>query len=189
MKRTTPAVIAIVSTLLLALGCGRTVPNRDPVGESFPSVTGTALDGETWHLPADVEGERAILLIGYVQDAQFDIDRWLIGFTMTDVGATILEIPTIEGLVPGLISERIDEGMRAGIPRRVWEAVVTVYDDAEALVDFTGNENPRNARVLLLDRNGTVMWFHDAGFSAPDLMEVVGLLPADLVGDTKSGAD
>jgi hypothetical protein len=149
--------------------CGSTRPNRSPLGEVFPSVQGTALDGEEWSLPEDLSGETAILLIGYKQNAQFDIDRWLIAFAMAGVQSKVLEVPTIEGLAPGIFSGQIDGGMRSGIPEVVWEAVVTIYGDAPEVVEFTGNENGLNARVLVLDPEGRVVFFHDGGFSVPDL--------------------
>jgi len=156
--------------LILFLGaCGSTRPNRSPVSETFPSVEGKALSGETWRLPEDLAGAPAILLIGYKQNAQFDIDRWLIAFAMVGVQTKVLEVPTIEGLAPGVFSGQIDGGMRSGIPEPVWEAVVTIYGDAPEVVEFTGNENGLNARVLVLDPEGRVVFFHDRGFSVPDL--------------------
>ncbi len=132
-------------------------------------------------MPEDLKGKHAVLLLGYKQNAQFDIDRWLMGLTMMNVSTPVLEVPTIKGLVPGLISGTIDQGMRNGIPEPVWKAVVTVYGDAGKLVDLTGNENPNNARVLILDPEGIIIWFHDRGFSAPDLKSLLKVLPGNEV--------
>lgn len=159
-------------------GCATPVPNRDPLGETFPSVEGRSLAGDSWRLPDDLRGRHAVLLVGYEQDAQFDIDRWLIGLDLYGVKAPLLEIPTIEGLVPGLLSERIDAGMRSGIPEPIWDAVVTVYEDAGAIRRFTGTEDPLSARVLVLDERGEVVFFHDAGFSVPALRGLRDALPA-----------
>lgn len=167
---------AIALAALLA-GCTTPVPNRDPVNEAFPSVQGTSLSGDQWRLPADLGNRHAVLLVGYEQDAQFDIDRWLIGLDLYAVQTPLLEIPTIEGLVPGLLSERIDSGMRAGIPEPIWDAVVTVYDDAGAIRTFTGTEDPNSARVLVLDGEGRVVFFHDRGFSVPALRRLLDVLP------------
>jgi hypothetical protein len=164
---------------LAVTGCGSTRPNRDPAGEIFPSVEGTALSGESWRIPEDLAGDRAILLIGYKQDSQFDIDRWLIAFAMVGVSTRVLELPTIEGLAPGVFSGQIDSGMRSGIPQPVWEAVVTIYGDAPAVLDFTGNTDPLNARVLVLDQEGRVVWFHDRGFSVLDLEELLQHVQTD----------
>jgi hypothetical protein len=138
-------------------------------GKPFPSVTGTSLADKEWRIPEDMNGEPTILLIGYKQNTQFDIDRWFIGLDMTKTKAAIYEVPTIQGLIPRMISGKIDEGMRRGIPEPIWKAVITVYKDGAKVQKFTGNERPNNARVLLLDNEGVIQYAHDAGFSVPAL--------------------
>ena len=65
-----------------------------------------------------------------------------------------------------MFANQIDAGMRKGIPEEDWGSVVTVYDEAAPIVAFTGNENGSNGRVLLLDKQGKVVWFTDRGYSA-----------------------
>lgn len=159
-----------VLLLLVPMSCRSTVANRDPIGERLPTVAGENLAGEAQTLPLE---EPTILLVGYVQDAQFDADRWLIGLLQAPPAGRILEVPTVAGLFPRMISGTIDSGMRSGIPSEDWESVVTIYGpDADRIVELTGNETPRNIRVLLLDAEGTVRWFHDRGFSAAKLLEL-----------------
>lgn len=157
------------------LGCSTSIENRDPVGESFPRVTGNALSGESVLLPDAFAGSPVVLLVGYVQDAQFDLDRWLLGLVQLDSEVARVEVPTIDGLLPGMAAGFIDEGMRGGIPREDWASVVTVYDEADAIVRFTGEERPRNGRILLLDGDGIVRWFHDRGDSAGKVAELDAL--------------
>ena len=159
--------------LLLGLGCSSPLPNRDPVGEAFPRVEGESLSGESVALPDALAGAPAILLIGYVQQTQFDIDRWILGLLQAEVDVRVLEIPTIKGLVPTMIRGTIDDGMRAGIPEEAWSDVVTVYGDAGAIVELTGNERPQNTRVVLLDGDGQVVWFHDRGYLPNLALELV----------------
>jgi len=156
----------------LLLGCSSSsITNRDPVGEAFPTVQGESLDREAIELPTALAGEPAILLVGYLQEAQFDADRWLFGLLQAGTPARIREVPTIPGLVPSAISSTIDNGMRAGIPSEDWGSVVTIYgSDAGKIRAMTGDENGRNMRVILLDRDGQVRWFHDRGFSAGQLI-------------------
>ena len=163
-----PLIAFLVAT---SVACG-SVPNRDPTGELFPTVNGQSLDRQPRVLPRDVAGESTFLLIGYERRTQFDIDRWAIGLVQMYTPVTAYEIPTVRGLVPSLISERIDNGMRSGIPSEDWGAVVTVYREADAIVSWTGNENGLNARVVLLDGEGRVIWFHDRGFSPGVLKEL-----------------
>ncbi|MDE0915803.1 MAG: hypothetical protein OSB57_11580 [Planctomycetota bacterium] len=155
---------------MISLSCQSSVKNRNPLGEYLPAVSGEALTGEHLTLPLQVP---SVLLVGFVQEAQFDADRWLVGLLDNPKDIRILEVPTVRGFIPGLISGTIDSGMRSGIPQEDWPSVVTLYgEDASTVVDFTGNERPRNMRVLLLDQNGRVCWFHDRGFSATHLIDL-----------------
>lgn len=171
--RTLP--LAALSVVLLALAaCSTPVPNRNPVGEAFPSVSGESLDGEAVTLPDALAGQAAVLLIGYKQETQFDIDRWLLGFVQAGLKAPILEVPTIPSLGASLASGFIDDGMRAGIPKEDWGVVVTLYGGAaKPVVALTGNENGNNARVMVLDGEGTIVWFHDRGYSTAKVLEIV----------------
>jgi len=177
MSRRSTLVLAALALLLggaaFLPACSAPISNRVPVGEKLPSVRGESLAGEPVELPEAVAGAPAVLILGYVQKAQFDADRWLFGFLQSETPVQLYEVPTIKGFVPGLIAGRIDEGMRSGIPSEDWASVATVYgDDAAKLVELTGNENPRNVRVLLVDGDGVIRWFHDRGFSAGKLLEV-----------------
>jgi hypothetical protein len=84
---------------------------------------------------------------------------------MTATQVAVYELPTIPGLVPRMFSAVIDDGMRAGIPKELWKGVITIYTGGEAVQAFTGNENPNNARCLLIDARGRVVFFHDDGFA------------------------
>ena len=109
------------------------------------------------------------MLIGYKQNSQFDIDRWLIALDVTETQVKVYEVPTIQGLFPEMFSTVIDNGMRAGIPKPLWQGVVTIYDDGEKIQAFTGNENASNTRVVLLNKNGEILYFYDQGFAVDAL--------------------
>ncbi len=151
------------------LGCTTTYPNQNPVGEKFPSIKGKALDDKQWNIPEDMSGKPTLLLLGYKQNSQFDIDRWLIGLDMTKTAITVYELPTIQGMVPRMFKTSIDNGMRSGIPKPIWGSVITIYDDGTKVQKFTGNEKALNSRVILIDQQGVIKYFHDKGFSVADL--------------------
>ena len=165
-------IISIIFLAFTFIGCSTTYINRNPIGELFPKVTGESLEKIEMEIPKYFNNTKVILLLGYKQDSQFDIDRWLIGLDMTKTKATVFEIPTIQGLFPRMFSTYIDEGMRRGIPKELWGGVITIYRDGELVQEFTGNENPNNTRVLALDENGKVMYFYDKGFSVSALNQL-----------------
>lgn len=137
-----------------------------------PSMTGETLEQKTVTLPTVFDAPLTLLLVGYKQDSQFDIDRWLVALDMTETDITAYEIPAIQGMFPRMFSTLINDGMRAGIPKKIWGGVITLYADGEVLQKFTGNENPNNARVLLINNQGKVVYFYDRGFSVSALKEV-----------------
>ena len=169
-------ILFIALLLALTAGCSATYTNQALVGKSFPVVTGESLEKNMVRIPNDFKGDFTLLLIGYKQNSQFDIDRWLIGLDMTNTKVDVYEIPTIAGLFPRMFSTFIDNGMRKGIPKALWKGIITVYEDGERIQAFTGNQNPNNARVLLLDKNGVILYFYDEGFSVAALNGVRELL-------------
>ncbi len=168
MKQTKSKLYLIVMAImsLFFIGCVPDIPRKNPVGLAFPQVQGTSLKGNPYTIPDDFSGKPRLLLIGYIQDSQFDIDRWLLGLTQLKTPVAISEIPAVPGIIPRMTANKIDSGMRSGIPREDWGSVITVYKDADTITNFTGTADPLNSRVALLDRNGKIIWFHDRGYSA-----------------------
>ncbi|WP_440877196.1 hypothetical protein [Thalassotalea sp. PLHSN55] len=158
--------------LLVITGCSTTYQNQNVQGKIFPAISGQSLAKETVNIPNDFDQELTLLLVGYKQDAQFDIDRWLIGLDMIQTQLPVYEVPTIQGMFPRMFSTMIDNGMRAGIPKSLWQGVVSVYKDGDKVQAFTGNVNPNNARVILLNKAGEIVYFYDQGFSVEALNAV-----------------
>ncbi len=165
-------LILIVFSIALQ-GCASYDYSRTvELGDKMVNATGESLDGKEYEIPKDFSGQLTLLIFGYVQDSQFDIDRWLIGLDMTDTQVPVYEIPTIKGMFPRMFKPFIDEGMRSGIPKEIWKGVITVYEQGDDIQRFTGNQSPRNSRVMLLDENGRVIYFYDRGFSVNALNEL-----------------
>lgn len=162
-------IFLAVFILTLTSGCTTDYPNKKPVGKMFPRVTGQSLEKEVVTFPEHISGKNVVLLLGYVQNSQFDIDRWLIGLDMTKTQVDVFELPTIQGMFPRFFKTQIDNGMRKGIPKELWKGVVTIYEDGEKVQAFTGNINSNNARVILLNRDGKIEYFYDDGFSVAAL--------------------
>ena len=168
MKSFANLLMVIAITAILS-ACSSKFPNQTPLGKAFPTVPGTTLTKEQVMLPQHFKGRPVILLLGYVQDAQFDIDRWLIGLDMTQTQADVFEVPTIAGMLPRMFETQINNGMRAGIPKSLWGGVITVFEDGDKVQALTGNINPNSARVLLLDSEGQIRFFYDEGFAVAPL--------------------
>lgn len=174
------SVKVILLGLVLAfslVGCASyDYPVSLSVGDTMLSVKGENLEGKSVTIPDDFKGEYTLLLFGYKQNTQFDIDRWLIGLDMTQTQLAAYEIPTIQGMAPRMFSTFIDNGMRRGIPKQLWKGVITVYADGDKVQRFTGNQSPNNARVMLLNEQGVIVYFYDDGFSVEALNDVRSML-------------
>ncbi len=165
-------LVALGALAAWPLACSTTYERRDPTGERFPTVTGETLEKNAVTLPDDLAGEPALLIVGYKQRTQFDVDRWLLGLAQSQTTIRLYEVPTLPGALARVASGFIDNGMRSGIPEEDWKLVVTLYSDARPVAKFTGTENGLPARVLLLDRDGVVRWFHDRGYSVGTLQSL-----------------
>ena len=172
-------IIIYIVGLLLLTGCSTQYPNKDITGKTFPSVVGSTLEKKSLSIPSDLTDDLTLLLIGYVQNSQFDIDRWLIALDVTETQVKVYEVPTIQGLFPEMFSTVIDNGMRSGIPKPLWKGVVTIYEDGEQIQEFTGNENASNTRVVLLNNKGEILYFYDQGFAVDALNKLRSTLVAN----------
>ncbi|WP_404340758.1 hypothetical protein [Pseudoalteromonas mariniglutinosa] len=170
-------IILSACVLLLITGCSSQYPNQQLVGKQFPSIAGQTLEQKNITIPNDFDNEYTLLLIAYKQDSQFDVDRWLIALDMTDTAVPTYELPTMQGMAPRMFSTFIDSGMRKGIPKELWGGVITIYEDGEQVQAFTGNENPNNTRVVLINRDADIVYFYDRGFSVAALNELKAVLP------------
>ena len=168
------AHIALLVGILLTLGaCTAKVSTPPNVQNAFfPSVRGNSLNKESIRIPDSYRGKVALLLVGYTQKAQFDIDRWILGALQADVKAEIVEVPTIAGMMPQMVQGFIDNGMRSGIPKSDWASVVTVYEDAPKIIEALGNERPQSAYAVLLNREGRIVWTSNIGYSATQILEL-----------------
>ena len=174
--RPTLGLFALVAAAATTTSCSTTWPRRDPTGEPFPKVTGTSLAGDDVTFPDVGRQAPLLLLIGYEQETQFDLDRWIQALDAAGLQVRAFELPTLPGMLPRLLAGVIDGGMRRGIPQEDWLGVVTLYGDAAKVAAFTGNEDGLPGRIVLLDGAGKVVFFHDRGYSLGTLKRLQDVL-------------
>lgn len=172
LKKYQMILVCLLLTLLSACS-STTYVNKDITGKVMPNIKGETLEKQQIAIADLLTAPFTLLLVGYVQNTQFDIDRWLIGLDMKQANIDVYELPAIQGMFPRMFSTQINEGMRAGIPKELWKGVITLYADGETLQAITGNENANNARVLLVDNKGNIVYFYDRGFSVSALNALI----------------
>jgi hypothetical protein len=134
----------------------------------LPTVTARNLQRSRVTFPDDLEGERNVLLIAFQQWQQRSIDTWLPFVKQLESDHEALyyyELPVIQSLNP-LARLFINEGMRAGIPdSTARERTITLYLDKPAFRQALGLPDEEDIYVLLVDRDGRVLWRTTGEFS------------------------
>jgi predicted transcriptional regulator len=134
----------------------------------FPQVTGSNLLRRKVTLPDDLQGKLKILFIAFQQWQQTLVDSWVSTARQLEQsfpGVQFYETPVIQKM--NAISQTIiNEGMRAGIPNQATrEKTITLYIDKKALRRALEIPNEDTIWVLMLDRQGNVLWRAEGAYS------------------------
>ena len=134
----------------------------------FPTITGSNLQRSKLRLPQDLRGEPNLVFVAFEQWQQSQVDTWLPFARQLEKEHPALrdyELPTIRPL-NRLARTFINEGMRAGIPDVVArERTITLYVDKKAFRQALDLPREDNIYVLLLDRQGQVLWRTEGPFT------------------------
>jgi hypothetical protein len=127
----------------------------------FPAATGSNLERREFKLPADLEGERNLVILAFWRHHQALVDTWMPfaqRLQQRHADLVAYELPVIESR--GRIAQWfIDSGMRAGIPdRSTREHTITLYLDKKAFLDALDIEDDSTIYTMLIDRAGNVLW-------------------------------
>jgi hypothetical protein len=134
----------------------------------FPTVSGSNLHRRKLNLPQDFQGELNLVLIAFQQWQQTQVDTWIPlarQLEESNPGVRYYELPTIQQLNV-LARTFINEGMRAGLPDPgVRERTITLYLDKREFRQALQLPHEDDIYVLLLDRQGTVLWRTEGAFT------------------------
>lgn len=161
------AVLAVLP--LAALSTREADPPAEDAPARFPEVTGDNLNGKTFRLPGDLEGELNVVVLGFAIEHQKLIDTWLPTLAKTakvDPAFRYYEIPVTSRL-PQIARSYIDNGMRSGIPdTRVRAITITLYIDKVPFFKSLRLPDEKTIYVLLVARQGTIHWRGEGAFTA-----------------------
>jgi hypothetical protein len=134
----------------------------------FPSVMGFNLQRKKLSLPEAFEGELNLVFVAFQQWQQSQVDTWIpFARQLEETHSTVryYELPTIQRLNV-LARTFINEGMRAGIPDPVArERTITLYLDKNTFREALQLPREDDIYVLLLDRQGQVLWRAEGAFT------------------------
>jgi hypothetical protein len=145
----------------------------------FPSVTGSNLLRTRVNLPEDFEGELNLVFVAFQQWQQGQVDTWIPFARQSELTHPQLryyELPTIQRLNP-LARTFINEGMRAGIPDpTARERTITLYVDKNAFRRALQLPREDDIYILLVDRQGQVLWRAEGVFGPEKAKSLTELL-------------
>lgn len=128
--------------------------------QALPHMEATDLNGRTLNIPQDLAGSPPLLIFGFEEEQQAEIDRLLplIETAKAEApGLRVWELPLIDD--PGPVERLIVEtGMRAGIPGEATRGrVVTLYvKDRKAFAAALGLGPEQIVYIVALGANGDV---------------------------------
>lgn len=128
------------------------------IGKKFPELESKTLSGKKVKIPDDLEGEINLISVAFVREAQAMLDSWVEPFQDMCEGKSSYELPMIDGYFWKIFSGFIDEGMKAGIPERKHEYVITYYGDTSKFREKLDMDDKRLGYVFLLDQDGKIVW-------------------------------
>ena len=125
----------------------------------FPTLTSEDLNGDAVTVPSGLPGDPTIVFIAYKQGQQPQVDAWVraLGLSATR-GPEFVELPVV-GAGARLMKGMIDNGMRSGITSTAMRArTITIYESVSKVNNPLGFSGRNEIRVLLVKRNGDVLW-------------------------------
>lgn len=159
------AVLATPVVIMTAVA-DAPLPRRDPTGTHFPTVVGRSPGIGYIELPTAFDETTTVMVVGYRKRAAGDIGRWMRALVRANVEELVVKVATIPALLPAQ-----EEGSSQ------WGSVVALVGVAgEPVARLTGTQPSGNARVLVLDRAGCVLWFDDGGFAEHKVDAIAALV-------------
>jgi hypothetical protein len=145
----------------------------------FPTVSGFNLNRQELEFPRDFRAATNLLFVPFLQSQQFVVNTWIPFADSLEASFpefAYYELPTIDEL-PALSRTFINEGMRAGIANaRARERTVTLYIDTARFMQALGIPGKNEVHVLLVDRQGRILWRTTGSFDEKKGSELEGAI-------------
>lgn len=127
---------------------------------TFPSFNATSLKGKSWQVPANLSGQKNILIVAFTDKKQPEIDSWfspLRALQANHPGLEYYEIPVLPEKY-AMSRPFIDRYMRGKVPSaNTQERVLPWYTNIGEFVSRLKIDNQQDIRLYLVDRAGKVL--------------------------------
>jgi hypothetical protein len=133
----------------------------------FPGLSTHNLEGKTFHLPEDFEGELNVVLVAFERWHQDLVDSWVpfLEYLQSQYPQLrFYELPTLSSLYR-IVQPAIDGGMAAGIPSKAArERTLTIYTNRDKVTKALALPDRSTIGVFLVDRRGQIFWHYRGAF-------------------------
>lgn len=144
----------------------------------FPQVAGRDVNGQPYVLPQDLEGRYNLVLMAFERWQQGLVNTWLpeARALEADYPVRVYEVPTIARLSQRR-QNRLDFWMSMGIRDPILRATtITLYTDLDRMQEALMYPDMSTIRLFLIDREGTVYWSGEGGYTAENLEAIRSVL-------------
>ncbi len=142
---------------------------QQPKAAAFPSITGYSLDKQKVSLPGDLEGQTDLLLISFKEEQQADIDSWLPAaqaLQHSNFQFRYYQLPVAER--ENFVFRWLESSsMRSDqTDPETWHWIVPLWVDRKKFFDDLQIPNEKQVVILLIDRQGHILWRASGAMSA-----------------------
>jgi hypothetical protein len=156
--------------VLLAVALAVTTPLA---AQDLPTIEGESLAGNNVALPAAASGKVAALILGFSKASKAPTSAW--GHRIeTDFAGTpdfvLYQLPLLED-VPGFIRGIVISSMKKDVPENQRNHFIPVLHGESDLKKLVNYQEPDDAYLILLDRNGKIAYQVHGMLSEPEYAE------------------
>ncbi|MYD91570.1 MAG: hypothetical protein F4Y08_14780 [Caldilineaceae bacterium SB0662_bin_9] len=145
----------------------------------FPEVAGRDIDGNDFVVPTDFAGNLNLVLMAFTREHQYDVNTWLPHareLESSRQGFRVYEVPTLWEM-NWFQRRQLDFWMSTGIQDPLARATtITLYTDLQAMQAALAIPDFDTIQVLLIDRDGLVVWRSEGTFSKAKFEDLTATL-------------
>lgn len=170
------ATAAFFIGILAVHAMASTTQTQSTLGR-MPPIKAQTLNKSEVTLPADLPGQRTIVLMAFERDQQHNVDTWINGLSLPISSYAWIETPVV-GEANKLAQAFIDGGMRSEIrDLAIRERTITLYTDRLALLKAMGlKPSIKNIFVLVMARDGQLLATVEGDYSTEKAATILAAL-------------
>lgn len=163
-----------------SVSAAQTTPQAVAPSTQIPAVNANTLAGDPVHLPTDLHGKAAILVLGFGKGARGQIRDWGKRLADTYVSSpTILfyEMPVVAS-VPRFLRGLVMKQIASELPEPSKHHFIPISDSESHWRALAQVKDPDRAYILVVDGAGTVQWSTSGALTDAAFADVRAHIPA-----------